>query len=63
MEEHFAARNCYWGNEHSNALSSNTKARSLPSSKIAKVGVNRISRCAAPRYYQNWSRSSSVWIA
>lgn len=46
MEERFAAGNCYGGNEHSDALSSNTKARSLPSSKIAKVGVNRISRCA-----------------
>ena len=46
MEERFAARNCYWENEHSDALSSNTKARSLPNSMIAKVGVNRISQCA-----------------
>lgn len=46
MEERFAAENCYGENEHFDALSSNTKARSLPSSKIAKVEVNRISRCA-----------------
>lgn len=46
MEERFAGGNCYEENEHSDALSSNTKARSLPNSKIAKVGVNRISRCA-----------------